>query len=144
MPDRPFSADRYAELLARARPAVIEDIDEHDRLLGLAEELMEKCDLAPEEEKLLALLVFLIEAFEASVEEEEDEDDDAGEAPQPLPHETLQRMMQSRGLAVEDVGDIFGNPQLAREALDGRRPISKGQAKQLGKFFQMPPKLFLP
>ncbi|HBY60492.1 MAG TPA: transcriptional regulator [Solibacterales bacterium] len=144
MPESPIDSDRYADLLARARPGIIEDGEEHDRLLGLAEELMEKGEeLSAEEEKLLALLVFLIEAFESSIEEDEDDEEDAA-APPPAPHETLQRMMQGRGLALEDVAAIFGNPHLAREAVEGRRAISKGQAKQLGRFFQMPPKLFLP
>ena len=39
---------------------------------------------------------------------------------------------------------LFGNPHLAREVLEGKRQISKRQAKELGKFFRVPPKLFAP
>ena len=47
---------RYGELLAEHRPRLIETPDEHERLLTLAESLMEKGDnLSPEEEHLLAL-----------------------------------------------------------------------------------------
>src|SRR5690349_7000608 len=95
--------NRYAELLSWARPGLIEDPGEHDRLLGLAEQLMDKGDgISPEEEKLLALLVFLIEAFEAEVEEgdegeEEDVGDEGGRQPAE-PHETVRRLLEARGL----------------------------------------------
>lgn len=128
---------RYAQLLADARPGIIEDPEEHERLLMLGEALMEKGDdLSAEEAKLLALVVFLIEAYEGSTEEPEEEDDE------PPPQEMIQRLMAARGLAVTDIEHIFGNPHATSEALSGSRPISKGQAKQLGRFFQVPAKLF--
>lgn len=136
--------ERYAALLADARPAVIDTPEEHERLLSLAEKLMEKGEsLAAEEVKLLSLLVFLIEAFEANVRDEDGEDDEqSGQATPPAPHETLQRLMQARKLEISDVEHVFGNVHLAREVLAGKRTISSGQAKELGKFFQVPPKLF--
>ncbi len=146
MDPQPFDSDRYAQLLASARPAVIESIDEHDRLLSIAEDLMEKGDaISVEEEKLLALIVFLVEAFESSIEEDEDEDEENEEGeppPPPQPHETLRRLMEARGLTPADLIDFFGNPRAAREAVEGLRPITRGQAKQLANYFQVPPKLF--
>jgi antitoxin component HigA of HigAB toxin-antitoxin module len=139
------SEERYAALLAETRPGIIETPEEHERLLSTAERLMEKSEsLAPEEERLLALLVFLIEAFEAGIDERDGEEDDepSGQAEPPQPHETLQRLMQARKLEISDVEHLFGNVHLAREVLAGRRPISKGQAKELSKFFQVPAKLF--
>jgi antitoxin component HigA of HigAB toxin-antitoxin module len=134
--------ERYAALLAETRPGVIETPEEHERLLGAAERLMEKGDnLAPEEVKLLALLVFLIEAFEAGVHGDDDEEDDEPSEP-PKPFETLQRLMLARNLELSDVEHVFGNGHLAREVLAGRRPISGGQARELAKFFQVPAKLF--
>jgi len=140
---------RYAELLAAARPGVIGTPEEHERVLTIAEELMDKGErLSPEEEKLLELLVLLIGAFEAEVEaqveaQEDDEDDDGEPAALPRPNETLQRLLQARGWDSTVLTDVFGNPHLAGEALAGRRPISKGQAKALAKLFQVPPKLFI-
>ncbi|MEO8657135.1 MAG: transcriptional regulator [Bryobacteraceae bacterium] len=141
-----MNLDRYAELLATARPVVIESEEEHDHMLSVAEGLMEKGEnLGPEEEKLLALVVLLIEAFESTVEgSDPDEDEDDGPAEPPKPHETLRRLLEARGLELRDISDFFGNPQIAREALEGRRPISRGQAKQLGNYFRVPPKLFHP
>jgi len=137
--------ERYAALLAETRPGIIETPEEHERLLSAAERLMEKGDsLAPEEERLLALLVFLIEAFEAGIDERDGEEDDepSGKTEPPQPHQTLQRLMQARKLEISDVEHLFGNVHLTREVLAGRRPISKGQAKELSKFFQVPAKLF--
>jgi HTH-type transcriptional regulator/antitoxin HigA len=136
-----INEERYAELLAQARPAIIESPEEHDRLLGVAEQLMEKGEqLTPEERRLLALIVFLIDVFETAIEEEDEEE--GGMVEPPAPFETLQRLMQAGGLAVSDVEHFFGNPHLAREVLAGKRPISRGEAKELGKFFRVPPKLF--
>ena len=142
--DQETSIDvRYAALLASARPGLIETPEEHERLLSEAERLMEKGDgLAPEEVKLLSLLVFLIEAYEAGLDEDEGEEEPVGKSEPPQPYETLQRLMQARKLELTDVEHIFGNGYLAREVLAGKRPISRGQAKELGKFFQVPPKIF--
>ncbi len=120
---------------------MIEDPQEHDRLLTIAEELMDKGDaLSPEERKLVELLVLLIELFEREVEEEDEED--GGDHALPLPHETLQRLLQARGWDATALNDVFGNTSITKDALEGRRTISKGQAKALGKLFGVPNKLF--
>jgi HTH-type transcriptional regulator / antitoxin HigA len=132
---------RYGELLAEHRPRLIETPEEHERLLTLAETLMEKGDaLSAEEENLLALLVLLIEAYETHGSEE-DEDVDTQET-DTQPHDTLRRLMTSRGMELHDIADIFGNPHIAREVLEGQRPISRTQARHLAKFFRVPEKLF--
>jgi HTH-type transcriptional regulator / antitoxin HigA len=134
---------RYGALLADIRPRIIETAEEHERLLGLAESMMEKGDdLAEEEEKALALIVLLIEAYELNVGDEDDGADDHEEVP--VPHITLQRLMYSHDVKLDDVAHLFGNPHIAREVLEGKREISKRQAKELGKFFRVPAKLFAP
>ena len=102
---------------------------------------MEKGDeLGEEEREALALIVLLIEAFESQVAGDDEEEDEESEPPEP--HMTLQRLMQNHGLLVDDIVPIFGNPHIAREALEGRRPISRNQAKELGRYFRVPEKLF--
>jgi HTH-type transcriptional regulator/antitoxin HigA len=133
---------RYGELLAEHRPRLIETAEEHERLLTIAEQLMEKGDaLAAEEEQLLALIVLLVEAYETHGADEDGEETDAAEAI-PSPGETLKRLMESHGMELNDVAHIFGNPHLAREAIEGRRSISRNQARQLSKMFRVPDKLF--
>lgn len=141
---RQLDLERYGALLAETRPCVIETPEDHDRLLTAAETLMDKGDqLSLEERKVLELLALLIEVFEAEVEAE---DDDASDEPEPEetpgPHQILQRLLDARGWEPTTLNDIFGNPALTSEVLAGRRAISKGQAKALGKLFQTPPKLF--
>jgi HTH-type transcriptional regulator / antitoxin HigA len=131
---------RYGELLKEIRPRIIETPEEHERLLSVAESLMEKGDaLSDEEREALGLVVLLIDSFESQLAEEIESEE---EEEIPEPHIALQRLMQNHGVELEDIAPIFGNPHLAREALDGRRPISRGQAKQLGKYFRVPEKLF--
>ena len=141
--------NRYGELLAEHRPRLIETPEEHERLLTIAEKLMEKGDsLSVEEEQLLALIVLLVEAFEThGVDHDEDDDEESdaagASAPEaPTPHTTLQRLMETNGVSVADIADVFGTPHIAREVLEGRRPISRSQAKQLARFFRVPDKLF--
>ena len=106
--------------------------------------MMEKGEeLGEEEEKLLALIVLLIEAYEVTAAGEDEEDEAEAEAP-PAPYVTLQRLMYSHDIKLDDIAHVFGNPHLAREVLDGKREISKRQAKELGKFFRVPAKLFAP
>ncbi len=140
MDDPPIDLGKYGELLLSALPCLIESEEEHDRMLTSAETLMDKGDaLSQEERKLLELLVLIIEVFEREVAEEEEETEVEGE---PEPHETLLRLLTSRGWKQEVLNDVFGNPLLVAEVLAGRRAISKGQAKALGKLFKVPPKLF--
>jgi HTH-type transcriptional regulator/antitoxin HigA len=135
--------ERYGDLLKELRPRIIETPEEHERLLTLAEGLMERGDsLGPEERQALALIVLLIEAFESTIEDEDAQDEEEEEEEAPAPHVALARLMQSHGLSLDDVAPIFGNPHIAREALDGKRPISRSQAKELGRYFRVPPKLF--
>ncbi len=103
---------------------------------------MEKGDMLSEEERqALALIVLLIEAFESSMEDDDEQDDEEDSEP-PAPHVVLARLMTSHGVELADVTPIFGNPQAAREAIEGRRPITRGQAKELSKYFKVPVKLF--
>jgi antitoxin component HigA of HigAB toxin-antitoxin module len=139
------NAERYGQLLADTRPGIIDSPEEHERLVAVADTIMDKGEeISPEEEKLLALLTLLIEAYESGFEEDDDEesDDASGEHQPAQPHETIQRLLTARGLELSDISDIFGSPSNAREAIAGRRPISGGQAKQLANYFQVPAKLF--
>ncbi|MBC8167194.1 MAG: hypothetical protein H7Y20_15160 [Bryobacteraceae bacterium] len=138
---------KYGELLKEIRPRIIELPEEHERLLTIAENMMEKGDsLTEEEREALAMIVLLIEAFEAQVIEDDptegDEPTEGAEDEQPPPHIALQRLMASNRLELGDIASLFGTPGLAREAIEGRRPISQGQARELGNYFKVPAKLF--
>jgi HTH-type transcriptional regulator / antitoxin HigA len=133
---------RYGEILSEIRPRIIETPEEHERLLSVAEAMMEKGEaLSDEEREALGLIVLLIEAFESNVEPDS-EDDEEDEEEEPAPHVTLSRLMSGRGVELNDIAPLFGNPHIAREVLDGKRAISRAQAKELGRYFRVPDKLF--
>src|SRR3954466_11350727 len=133
--------NRYGEILKAIRPRIIETLEEHERILSIAEGLMEKGEaLGGEEREALALLVLLIEAFESNVQDDDEETaEDAEDSgmEEASPHLTLQRLMSRHKIELDDIAPIFGNPHLAREVLAGTRPISHGQAKELGKYFRV-------
>lgn len=129
-----INPQKYGKLLARVRPTVIRTKDENDRMLALVEQLMAKGrSLTPEEGELLRLLGKLIADFE----EEFYHLDDAE------PHEVLQELMAARGLKQGDLLEVFGSKGRASEVINGKRAISKAQAKALAEFFHVSAELFI-
>ena len=115
-------------------PVVIETEEENVRLLTIVEKLMRKGEnLSAEEEKLLKLLARLIEDFEERYYR-------PAEA-QPL--EVLQHLMEARGIKQSDLWDVFGSKGVASEVLNGKRGISKTQARALANYFHVPVDLFV-
>lgn len=129
-----INPQKYGKLLATVRPTVIRTEAENNRMLTLVEQLMAKGgDLTPEEGELLTLLGKLIADFE----EEFYHLDDA------QPHEVLQELMDARGLKRSDLSELFGSKGRASEVINGKRAISKAQAKALAEFFHVSAELFI-
>jgi len=124
---------KYGKLLARALPAVIETEAENDHFLAEIEKLIDKAQRSPEEDKLLDLMTTLVEDFE-------EKNYPIPDAP---PHEALQELMRSRGLKQRDLLDIFGSDGIASEVVNGKRNISRTQAKSLAEYFHVPVDLFI-
>lgn len=59
-----MDSKKYSQLLAETAPQVIETEEEYERLLKIAERLVFKQDLTPEERALNKLVVFLVEDYE--------------------------------------------------------------------------------
>jgi HTH-type transcriptional regulator/antitoxin HigA len=125
----------YARLLTRTLPAPVESEADYARLRAHAEELMERDeqDLSTEEGKLLELLVTLIEQYETRQYPPREVS----------PHEMLQHLMEARELTHKDVWPLFGSKGIASEVLNGKRAISKAQAKKLATFFHVSAALFI-
>jgi len=126
---------KYTQLLSQALPVRITNEREYERLLAEVARLMDKeeKELTPEENTLLDLLVTLIEEYE--------------ELQYPIaqasPHEMLRHLMEARGLTHKDVWPLFGSKGVASEVLNGKRAISKAQAKKLAEFFHVSPALLI-
>ena len=127
-----FEGASYSKLLAEIAPRAIETEEEYDRLLAVAERLTFAKNRTPEERALYKLLVTLIEVYETENYPIESE-----------PHEILQHIMESSGTRQADLVGIIGSSGVVSEVVNGKRAISKAQAKALGDYFKISPSLFI-
>ncbi len=130
---RTLNPDAYASLLAQYRPKVIETEAENDATIALAEELEHRQEPTPEEKALLELLVRLIERFE----------EDHYPIPEGTPLSMLLHLMEARDLKQEDLVGVIGSRGVISEVVNGKRSISKAQAKSLAEFFHVDAGLFI-
>ena len=124
---------RYGKLLAKTLPRPIRTEEENQRMTKLLLELDEREDLSAEEEQLAEMLTILTEDFEEK----------RYPLPPVSPHEALKALMEERGLRHSDIWPVLGNKGAASEILNGKRSISKMQAKKLAEFFRVPLELFI-
>lgn len=133
-PAREIDRHKYAKLLARTLPAVVETEEENEHFLEEIEKLIDKGEKrSPEEDKLLELMTTLVEDFEEK----------HYPIPDAPPHEVLRELMRARGLRQRDLLGVFGSDGIASEVVNGKRNISRAQAKALAEFFRVPVDLFV-
>ncbi|HEY9848528.1 MAG TPA: transcriptional regulator [Leptolyngbyaceae cyanobacterium] len=129
-----INKEEYTRLLAETLLRVIHTEDEHKRLLKEVEKLMDLGeDITDEQAELFDLLVNLIEQYENK----------HYQLKAATPHEILKELMLARYLKQKDLIEVFGSKGIASEVINGKRSISKNQAKALGEFFHVSPVLFL-
>ena len=123
----------YRKLLTKSLPRPIRTDEEHQRLTTLLLELDERESRTAEEDALAEMLTLLIEDYEEK----------RYPMPRVSPHESLRALMEERDLKHKDIWPVIGNKGAATEVLNGRRSISKAQAKRLAEFFRIPVDLFI-
>lgn len=123
----------YGSLLAEYQPQIIDSEELYERALESIESLMEEENLTPEKVSLLELLSTLVETYEDTVYPIE---------PSP-PQEILLNLMEARGIKQVDLVEIIGSKGVVSEIVNGKRTISKAQAKTLGELFHVSPALFI-
>lgn len=128
-----FDQTAYRNLLAEVAPKVIETQEEYDRILAVAQRLTFAKKRTAEDRSLHKLLVMLIEAYEAQ----------HYPMNQAMPHEILQHIMESSGTRQADLVGTLGSSGVVSEVVNGKRSISKAQAKVLGDYFKVSPTLFI-
>jgi HTH-type transcriptional regulator/antitoxin HigA len=132
-----FSQEKYSSLLVEVLPSVITGEKELDRFTDEIDRLITKENkegpLSPEEDKLLELLSFLVESYE-------DEHYPINEA---SPNEVLKFLMEQNDLKQKDLLPIFGSSGIASEVVNGKRAISKTQAKALAQRFGISAEVFI-
>ncbi len=125
----------YADLVVKVLPTAIQSEDEYEIMLTNINELMSKGEqkLSSEEERLLETLAILVESYE----------DEHHPMPEVAPNEILKFLMEERGLKQTDLLHIFGSSGITSEVVNGKRSISKEQAKKLAKHFKVSVELFI-
>ncbi len=129
-----LNKDIYGSLLATALPQVIETEDECVRAEQIVTRLLKKgSSLSPEEDKLLDLVSDLIEAYE----------DKIYIVSKAEPNQILRSLIAENDLKQNDLLPIFGSSGIASEVINGKRGISKAQAKKLAEYFKVSVELFI-
>ena len=125
---------QYRKLLDGALPVAIRTEEEYHRLLGAAADLMEKPEdeISEEEGRLLELLSILIEEYENR----------AHPLPKSKPHKMLAYLLEEKNMKPSDLWTVLPKSRVS-EILNGKRGISKTQAKQLAELLRVPVDLFL-
>lgn len=125
---------QYRKLLEETLPVAIRTEKEHRRLLDAAAVLMEKAEgeISEEEGRLLELLSILIEEFENR----------AHPLPKAKPHKMLAYLLKEKNMKPSDLWTVLPKSRVS-EILNGKRSISKTQAKQLAELLHVPLELFV-
>jgi HTH-type transcriptional regulator / antitoxin HigA len=135
-----ISREDYMALLDEGQiiPKIIETTEEYEKFLAVVERLMSrKITRTPEEDILFKLLVKLIVDYE-------EETFNLKEWSQTAPHELLQHLMEARGMKQVDlVGVLSLSKGLVSLIVNGKREISKAQAKKLGELFNISSSVFI-
>lgn len=119
----------YGALLTRTLPGIIENNADYARLETVFNNLMGKREsLSPEENRLFDLLANLLEDFENRT---------LTQLEKSSPLETLKFLIQENGLRQSDLTDVFGRQSVVSEVLNGKREITKNQAKSLARRFNL-------
>ena len=125
---------RYGALLADMLPRVIETPEELERLAREIEPLLDKGDARTvEEEELCRLVLKLIDGYQHG----------RRLIPTLKPHELLQALLLETGKRQADLLPVFGSRSRVSDAVNGKRAMSKAQAKRLGELFHLSPAAFI-
>jgi HTH-type transcriptional regulator/antitoxin HigA len=127
--------EKYAALVVQVLPIAIQTEEEYEIMLANINELMSRSEesLSVEENRLLETLAILVEAYE----------DEHYPIPEAKPNEILKMLMKEHNLKQSDLLDVFGSSGIASEVVNGKRSISKAQAKKLAERFKVSVELFI-
>ena len=124
---------KYGKLLAKTLPKVIENDEEFDAMVAKLEELTFKKNPTPEDEALASLLETLVMDY----------DDKHHEMPKAAPHEVVQHLLEQKNLKQKDLVPVIGSRAQVSDLVNGKRGISKAQARKLAEFFHVSADLFI-
>jgi HTH-type transcriptional regulator / antitoxin HigA len=128
------------DLLAQYQPKLIETQEDYRQALVVVEYFVFKKERSAEELALYDLTLLLVKTYESQKCPMDDWRTQS-------PTEMLQYLLETSGKKQSDlVGMILvlrGSSGVISEIVNGKRTISKAQAKKLGEIFQVSPSLFI-
>ena len=129
--------DRYGDLLKSVQPHRIENDDDYEEFQSLLVELLEKeedeGELSAQESRLVDLLLILVLDYEERLVK----------LPASTPLDILIHLMETKELKQADLVNVIGSSGIVSEVVNGKREISKAQARSLSTLFNVSYKLFL-
>jgi HTH-type transcriptional regulator / antitoxin HigA len=131
-----FNREQYTDLLVKYQPKVIETEAEYRQALAIVEHFVFKKERGLEELALYDLALMLVKDYESKICSMDDWRTQS-------PTEMLQYLLESSGKKQSDLVGIIGSSGIVSEVVNGKRSISKSQAKKLGEMFQVSPSLFI-
>ncbi len=125
---------KYAALLTDTLPRIIEDNVELERVAQQVEPLLDTGEYRTrEEDALCRLLLRLIDDYQQTQRA----------IPRLMPNQALGALLEARNLRQVDLLPVFGSRSRISDAVNGKRDISKSQARKLAEFFSVTPDLFI-
>ena len=131
-----FNREQYTDLLIKYQPKIIETEIEYRQALAIVEHFVFKKERTLEELALYDLAIMLVKDYESKICPMDDWRTQS-------PSEMLQYLLDSSGQKQADLVGIIGSSGIVSEVVNGKRSISKSQAKKLGEIFQVSPSLFI-
>lgn len=128
--------ENYGKLLQLVQPRRIETKYDYEKFVTLLEEFLEKEEsesLSEQESLLIELLLVLVQEYESQ----------NVSLPELNPHDILIHLMEAQELKQTDLVGAIGSSGVVSEIVNGKREISKAQARSLGELFNVSYKLFL-
>lgn len=129
-----YNKEIYGQLLLNVLPASIDSDEEYNRIENIFNDLWNRKKLSPEEERLFNLLADLLEDYGKKA---------VGEIPPFTPRELLASLMKENKLKQTQMTEVFGTQSIVSEVLNGKRDITKSQAKALAEKFKMKVEAFI-
>ncbi|MBX3289524.1 MAG: helix-turn-helix domain-containing protein [Acidobacteria bacterium] len=131
-----YDPKAYNKLLVSVSPGEIETENDYEQMLKMIDRLMKKDEdsLSPEEDRLIRLLAVLVEDYESRHYPIDTTSN---------PSVALRELMREHGLKQVDMVDIFGSQGTVSQVLNGKREISKAQARKLSARFHLPIDVFI-
>ena len=125
--------DLYFDLVRRFPLRPIRSDKELDEAVRMVDSLLDRRDLAPEEEDYLEVLGDLIEQYES----------EAHPMPPMADEEMLRHLIEAKGVSQTELSDATGiADSTISEGLKGKRSLNRTHIGKLARYFNVSPEVF--